>query len=153
MSRAARVMPSPDVTQPHLAPPSRHIFPTQVYYTGYDQVHHAYLVLVPDAAPGIASKSIANPCVSVDNSDTDVRRSDVSGNIGNASDNAVRQTHVTESQVDYPDCPKDKTMNTKDTCEVLDKAERCITEGTNVANPEFRLSVVIPEEGGEFVWL
>ena len=151
MSRAARVMPPPEMTQPHLAPPSRQIFPTQVYYTGYDQVHHAYLVLVPDAAP--AKESFANPSDITINSDTDVRRTDASGNIGNASDNSVRQTHVKKRKVDYLDSPEDNTMNTKGTSEVSGNPVRSLAEDTKVANPEFRLSVVIPEEGGEFVWL
>ena len=145
-------MPSPHVTQPQLAPPSRHIFPTQVYYTGYDQVHHAYLVLVPDAVPAI--ESIANPSESTINSATDVPLTEASGSIGNASDNSACQTHVNEPQVDYNmKSPEDKTMDTKGTCDVSGNPVRSIAEGTHVANSQYRFSVVIPEEGEEFVWL
>ena len=149
MSHAANAMPFSEVTQRHIAPPSRHIFPTQVYYTGYDQVHHAYLVLVPDAVPKIESCANPGPSDSTINSDTDVPRTDASGNIGNASDNSARKAHVKEPQVDDLDSSEDK----KGKCELSGNPVRGITEGTDVANPEFRLSVVIPEEGGEFVWL
>ena len=148
----------PEVPQRRLTPPPRDLITTRAYYTASDQLHHVYLVLIPDDVPARNLEPIIT-----NDPDNETRETNTVANRRNTSSESNDATPVgqanrspgyerredgmdsAEHKTDHPACTVSEQMS--------NTPGQSHTEDGTVGNAYNRLSVVIPEESEDFVWL